>query len=86
MRINVGLGGIFLSDFLCVHLDPSLKDFISSENELGKEEEELIRATVEIAEKGHPEYKGIGLRVDLLFKRLVVNFKPETLAKVLLFI
>ncbi|KAL4498677.1 hypothetical protein ABPG73_003474, partial [Tetrahymena malaccensis] len=84
MSVNLGLGGMFLSDNLYQHKDAALNDFISSKSSNGSNE--LINIKVLILDKGHPEYQNVGLDVDLIFNTLIVNFKPETLAKVLLFI
>lgn len=84
--VQIGLGGVFLTDFLYRHKDSTLDDFISSKSSIGYGESELIKINVIILEKGHPNYKNIGLDVDVHFNTLIVNFKPETLAKVLLFI
>lgn len=84
--VSVGLGGMFLSDFMYRHKDSSLDDFISSRSEVGEEKSELIKIDVKILEKGHPDYKNVGLDVDVNFNTLIVNFKPETFAKVLIFI
>lgn len=84
MAVNLGLGGMFLTDFLYKHKDAILNDFITSKS--SDNSAELIKIGVIILEKGHPEYKNVGLDVDLMFNTLIINFKPETLAKVLLFI
>lgn len=84
MYVNLGLGGMFLSDNLYKYKDDNLNDFITSKSSMGNDE--MIKISVVILDKGHPEYKNIGLDVDLVFNTLIVNFKPETLAKVLLFI
>lgn len=84
MSVNLGLGGMFLSDYLYKHKDAHWNDFITSQAQ--NDDSELIKIGVVILEKGHPEYKNIGLDVDLVFNTLVIHFKPETLAKVLLFI
>lgn len=84
MYVNLGLGGMFLSDYLYKYKDDNLNHFITSKSSEGNDE--LIKIAVVILDKGHPEYKNIGLDVDLVFNTLIVNFKPETLAKVLLLI
>lgn len=87
MNVSLGLGGMFLSDFLYKHKDYSLDDFITSnDHEANNQNSELIGINVVILDKGHPEYTNIGLHIDIKFNTLTVNFKPETLAKVLLFI
>lgn len=85
MDVSIGLGGMFLSDYLYAHKDKSLDDFITSQSD-ANQDNELININVVILEKGHPEYANVGLDVDVKFNTLIVNFKPETLAKVLLFI
>ncbi|KAL4496109.1 hypothetical protein ABPG72_015531 [Tetrahymena utriculariae] len=84
MSVNLGLGGMFLSDNLYQHKDGALNDFISSK--ASNDSNELINIKVIILDKGHPEYQNVELDIDLKFNTLIVNFKPETLAKVLLFI
>jgi len=86
MNVNIGLGGMFLSDYLYKYKDSVLDDFITSKSTSNASSEELIKLSVTILEKGHPEYKNVGLDVSVNFNTLTVNFKPETLAKVLLFI
>lgn len=54
MSVNLGLGGMFLSDNLYQHKDSALNDFISSKSSDGSNE--LINIKVIILDKGHPEY------------------------------
>lgn len=55
MNVNIGLGGMFLSDYLYKYKDSSLDDFITSKSAHASSEE-LIKLGVTILEKGHPDY------------------------------
>ena len=56
MNVNIGLGGMFLSDYLYKYKDSALDDFITSKSANASSSEELIKLGVIILEKGHPDY------------------------------
>ena len=79
--VKLGLGGIYLTDYLYQHKDPALKDFISS---TGTENiNELVSIQIKQRQKTHPEYKNIDMDIEVFFGVLVINFKPSSLIKVL---
>lgn len=86
MNVNIRLGGMFLQDYLYNYKDTNWNSFITSKINESSVNNELIKLDVLILEKGHPDYKNVGLDIDVNFDTLIVHFKPETLAKVLLFI
>ncbi|EGR30928.1 PH domain protein [Ichthyophthirius multifiliis] len=85
MSVQLGLGGMFLHDYIYEYKDGRIKDFITSKQE-GDDDMQLITIKLINLEKNHPDYKNIGINLDVSFHKLIINFKPDTLAKVMLFI
>ncbi|EAR98864.2 PH domain protein (macronuclear) [Tetrahymena thermophila SB210] len=86
-KTNVGLalGGLFLSDYLYSYKDNNLNDFITSSLESDQNQNDLIQVSLIMLDKGHPEYQNVDLNIDLKFNNLTLNYKPDTLAKILTF-
>ncbi|KAL4462680.1 hypothetical protein ABPG74_000510 [Tetrahymena malaccensis] len=84
--VDLVLGGVFLSDYLYFYKDSNLNDFITSSLESDQEKSDLIKVGMVILDKEHPEYKNVDLDIDLKFNNLTLNYKPDTLAKILTFL
>lgn len=67
--------------------DPTLKDFITSDDlDTDNEKMDLINIYVAQKAKEHPHFKNVEMDINVKLGNIIVNFKPDTLLKVLDFV
>ena len=79
------LGGIQLDDFIYAHKDPEIAHFIKSAG-ANEQMSDLITVRLDKVNPPHPQYRRVDVDIDVVLGVLTINFKPDTLIKLLAFL